>query len=217
MPRSKKVLDTAVAQESEESETENDNIANEVEGNDEEGPRTVRDLRLPETTVIKMMKEVIPRNAIISQEAKDCMRRLPTIFVLFITDYALQVARKNKRRTILPEDIVEALEENDFYSFAEKVLPLVERRKANYRRKPKDSVGDQPDSQTNPTGNDDFESQERPVTAAVPDRTSTSVEKTEGENRNESGDVSSQSSRSPSVSSEDSDSPEAVQEESMET
>lgn len=36
------------------------------------------------------------------------------------------MARRNKRRTILPEDIVEALEDNDFGSFAGKVMPVVE-------------------------------------------------------------------------------------------
>ncbi|OQV16774.1 hypothetical protein BV898_09130 [Hypsibius exemplaris] len=125
-----------------------------IESGDEDGDApvvSVADLRLPDVTVLKLMKEALPKNVVIAQDVKDAMRRIPTIFGLFLTDHALQVTHAAKRRTLLPEDVVAALASNGFSTFCDKVMPVVEKRRANFRsnKKPKQ---EEEEMESAPTG-----------------------------------------------------------------
>ncbi|XP_030753760.1 DNA polymerase epsilon subunit 3 [Sitophilus oryzae] len=77
----------------------------------------LEDLNLPGATVARIIKESLPDNVIIGKDARAALSRAASVFVLFLTSQASQEAQREKRKTLLGQDVIKALEELEFEDF----------------------------------------------------------------------------------------------------
>lgn len=89
----------------------------------------LEDFNLPNSAVQKIIKESLPDVQIIAKDAKTALARAASVFVLYLTSAASQVSQKSNRKTLVGQDILEALEALDFEDLAG---PLAEYYKGNY-------------------------------------------------------------------------------------
>ena len=83
---------------------ENDDI----EGS--EGNLREQDRLLPVANIIRTMKRILPEHAKISREARDLVQEAASEFIMFIASEAAEYGLPEKRRTMMAEDILKALE-----------------------------------------------------------------------------------------------------------
>jgi nuclear transcription Y subunit beta len=83
---------------------ENDDL----EGN--EGGLREQDRLLPVANIVRTMKRILPENAKISREARDLVQEAASEFIMFIASEASEYGLLEKRRTMVAEDILRALE-----------------------------------------------------------------------------------------------------------
>lgn len=79
----------------------------------------VEDLNLPASVVTRIIKESLPSNANVSKEARVAVAKAASIFVLYLTSTANNIATQAKRKTISGQDVLKALTESDFEQFVE--------------------------------------------------------------------------------------------------
>lgn len=89
----------------------------------------LEDLNLPNASVLKIIKDVVPDSVNIGKEARTALARAAAVFVLYISTHASQEAQKVNRKTLLGQDVIDALTSLEFDSFVE---PLTECLKGNY-------------------------------------------------------------------------------------
>jgi len=77
------------------------------------------DLNLPTAVITRMVKEVLPEGINISKEARAAISKSASVFVLYATSCANNLAQKNKRKTLTANDVMDALDEMEFPSFLE--------------------------------------------------------------------------------------------------
>ncbi|XP_057290173.1 zinc finger protein 445-like [Hydractinia symbiolongicarpus] len=77
------------------------------------------DLNLPTAVIARMIKEVLPEGINISKEARAAISKSASVFVLYATSCANNIAVKHKRKTLSAFDVFEAIEEMEFPSFIE--------------------------------------------------------------------------------------------------
>uniref|UniRef100_A0AC35U496 CBFD_NFYB_HMF domain-containing protein n=1 Tax=Rhabditophanes sp. KR3021 TaxID=114890 RepID=A0AC35U496_9BILA len=63
---------------------------------------------LPIANISRVMKRVIPRNAKLSKEARECVQECVSEFISFISSEASEQCHNQKRKTITSEDIINA-------------------------------------------------------------------------------------------------------------
>ncbi|GAV00550.1 hypothetical protein RvY_11381 [Ramazzottius varieornatus] len=90
---------------------------------------TYGELALPQATVVKIVKDFLPSQAVLSKEAKDIFRKISAYFILYVTDCASDIALRKKRRTILPENILAALQELGFEDMTVRLNQILSARK----------------------------------------------------------------------------------------
>jgi len=81
------------------------------------------DLNLPTAVITRMIKEVLPDGVNISKEARAAISKSASVFVLYATSCANNMALQNKRKTLTATDVLDAIEEMEFQSF---IKPLKE-------------------------------------------------------------------------------------------
>lgn len=86
----------------------------------------IEDLNLPNAVVNRLMKEAIPDGVAISKEAKSALTRAASVFVLYLTTTATNIASKKKVKTLAPAHVFGALEEIEFESFVEPLQNFLE-------------------------------------------------------------------------------------------
>ncbi|XP_028135923.2 DNA polymerase epsilon subunit 3 [Diabrotica virgifera virgifera] len=97
----------------------------------------LEDLNLPNNTVQKIIKEVLPDSVYIGKDARSALSRAASVFVLYVTSQASNEAQNNNRKMLIANDVLKALEELDFENFIE---PLEEVLKEHVNSKSKKQI-----------------------------------------------------------------------------
>lgn len=79
----------------------------------------MEDLNLRHIVIQKIIRQVLPRNISLGKDVKNAMAKAAAIFILYVTSQSTQFAQKVNRKTILPQDIFDALEEAEFEELIE--------------------------------------------------------------------------------------------------
>lgn len=82
---------------------------------------TLNDLNLPQGAINKIIKDGLPENIILGKDVKAAVSRAASMFILYLTAQSTQFAQKVNRKTILAQDILDALEETEFDDLIEPV------------------------------------------------------------------------------------------------
>ena len=109
---------------------------------------SAKDLSLPRTMVTRLAKGVLPPNTQIQKDAILAMSKGATVFVNYLSNAANEHTLKDNRRTISPQNVLQALRDLEFEAF----LPRVEAELAkfneiqtvkrnDYRKKMKEKEG----------------------------------------------------------------------------
>ena len=75
------------------------------------------DLNLPNAVVSRIIKEALPPSVKVSKEAQAAVAKAASVFVLYATSCANNVALKSHRKTIHGGDVVKAMEDMEFDKF----------------------------------------------------------------------------------------------------
>lgn len=79
----------------------------------------LEDLNLPISVIARLIKDALPEGTIVSKEARTAIARAASVFVLYLTSSANNVAIKGKRKTISGEDVFQAVVDTEFEMFEE--------------------------------------------------------------------------------------------------
>ncbi|EUC37623.1 hypothetical protein COCVIDRAFT_104390 [Bipolaris victoriae FI3] len=74
----------------------------------------VEDLNLPKSIVQRLAKGVLPPNTQIQKDALLAMSKSATVFVNYITSCAAEKALSNGKKTVMPKDVFDAMQELEF-------------------------------------------------------------------------------------------------------
>ncbi|CAG5111807.1 Oidioi.mRNA.OKI2018_I69.chr2.g6080.t1.cds [Oikopleura dioica] len=81
----------------------------------------VEDLSLPNAVVARIIKEALPPGSIVAKDAKLAIAKATSLFIVYLSQTATEVASNNKRKTLKESDIIDALSETEF----DDLVPLV--------------------------------------------------------------------------------------------
>ena len=79
----------------------------------------LEDLNLPNTVVLRIIKEALPSGVNVGKEARAAVAKAASIFILYLTSAANTKARDDNRKTITGKDVIQAMEDIDFDQFVE--------------------------------------------------------------------------------------------------
>jgi len=77
------------------------------------------DHMLPIANISRIMKQVLPDNAKIAKDAKECVQECVSEFIQFVTSEASDKCRQEKRKTINGDDVIWALGALGFEKYVE--------------------------------------------------------------------------------------------------
>ncbi|XP_031346242.1 DNA polymerase epsilon subunit 3 [Photinus pyralis] len=100
----------------------------------------LEDFNLPLSVVQRIVKESINENVNIGKEARIALARAAAVFVLYVTSHSSQVAQKVNRKTLLAEDVFEALKNLDFGELVEPLQLHLQEYKEEHKKKDKSTV-----------------------------------------------------------------------------
>ncbi|ORY13754.1 histone-fold-containing protein [Clohesyomyces aquaticus] len=89
---------------------------------------SVEDLNLPKSIVQRLAKGVLPPNTQIQKDALLAMSKSATVFVNYLTHHAAEHAARSNKKTVMPKDVFDAMQELEFDSF----LPRLEAEVAKF-------------------------------------------------------------------------------------
>ncbi|KAF1972982.1 histone-fold-containing protein [Bimuria novae-zelandiae CBS 107.79] len=75
---------------------------------------SVEDLNLPKSIVQRLAKGVLPPNTQVQKDALLAMSKGATVFVNYITNCAAEHAARSGKKTVMPKDVLDALQELEF-------------------------------------------------------------------------------------------------------
>lgn len=110
------------------------------------------DLNLPNAVVGRIIKEALPDGVNVSKEARQAIARAASVFVLYATSQANNIAQKNKRKTLAGKDVLQAMDDMELEQFIEPLTEALENFKkvqqnkkeaAARKRKEKDKESNQ--------------------------------------------------------------------------
>ncbi|BET02346.1 DNA polymerase epsilon [Nesidiocoris tenuis] len=102
----------------------------------------VEDLNLPLSVITRIVKDSLPNGTNVSKEARTALARAASVFILYITSTANDIATKSSRKTINTNDVLKALEETEFDEFMEPLsASITEFRKNAQEKKNRLSTG----------------------------------------------------------------------------
>ena len=93
------------------------------------------DLEPPMATINRLMKASLSEGGSVSKEAKQMVSRSSSLFVLYVTNRASEIAQERKRQTINADDVQEALRNLNFDAFLGDVERAVEAFREEEERK----------------------------------------------------------------------------------
>ena len=89
------------------------------------------DLNLPNSVVSRIIKEALPPNCKVSKEAQAAVAKAASVFVLYATSCANNVALKSHRKTIHGNDVIKAMDDMEFEKF---IKPLENSLECKFKR-----------------------------------------------------------------------------------
>lgn len=89
----------------------------------------LEDFNLPVASVLRIIKEGLPENVTVGKDARTSLARAAAVFVLYLTSQSSQIAQKSNRKTLLGQDVTDALENLEFEELVE---PLKQCLAGNY-------------------------------------------------------------------------------------
>ncbi|KAF2653870.1 histone-fold-containing protein [Lophiostoma macrostomum CBS 122681] len=89
---------------------------------------SIEDLNLPRSIVQRLAKGVLPPNTQIQKDAVLAMSKSATVFVNYLTSHAAENAARSNKKTVMPKDVFDAMQELEFESF----LPRLEAEVAKF-------------------------------------------------------------------------------------
>merc|ERR1712018_375127 len=93
------------------------------------------DLNLPNAVVSRIIKEALPPSVKVSKEAQAAVAKAASVFVLYATSCANNVALKSHRKTIHGGDVVKAVEDMEFDKFIKPLENSLESWKDSQQKK----------------------------------------------------------------------------------
>merc|ERR1712141_311839 len=97
------------------------------------------DLNLPSSVVSRIIKEALPPSVKVSKEAQAAVAKAASVFVLYATSCANNVALKSHRKTIHGGDVVKAMEDMEFDKFIKPLENSLESWKDSQQKKKDDA------------------------------------------------------------------------------
>merc|ERR1712083_364079 len=125
------------------------------------------DLNLPNAVVSRIIKEALPPSMKVSKEAQAAVAKAASVFVLYATSCANNVALKSHRKTIHGGDVVKAMEDMEFDKFIKPLENSLESWKDSQQKK-KDSAKQKRDAKTAKVENADDEEDDDDVIEVDP-------------------------------------------------
>lgn len=86
------------------------------------------DLNLPNAVITRIIKDSLPEGVAIAKEARSAIAKAASVFILFTTSSANNLAQKNKKKTVSAQDVFNALKEMEFDKFIEPLQESLEGR-----------------------------------------------------------------------------------------
>ncbi|KAH7114237.1 histone-fold-containing protein [Dendryphion nanum] len=124
---------------------------------------SVEDLNLPKSMVQRLAKGVLPPNTQIQKDALLAMSKSATVFVNYLTSYAADMAARSGKKTVMPKDIFDSLQELEFNGFVPRLEAEVDKftsiratKRNSYRKKIREE-------KKAGTGKDDSETSSRAI------------------------------------------------------
>uniref|UniRef100_A0A1B6CV29 DNA polymerase epsilon subunit 3 n=1 Tax=Clastoptera arizonana TaxID=38151 RepID=A0A1B6CV29_9HEMI len=74
----------------------------------------LEDLNLPNAVIARLIKDCLPEHTNIAKEARIVIAKAASVFVLYITSAANNVALKNNKKTISGQDVLQAIIDTEF-------------------------------------------------------------------------------------------------------
>mmetsp|Transcript_6535 Transcript_6535/g.11280 ORF Transcript_6535/g.11280 Transcript_6535/m.11280 type:complete len:121 (-) Transcript_6535:485-847(-) len=71
----------------------------------------MEDFELPQASISRIVRKVLSPDVQVGKDAKSGFSKAATVFILYITATANDLARNNKRSTITAQDVIAALQE----------------------------------------------------------------------------------------------------------
>jgi len=75
------------------------------------------DFALPNAVVTKLIKDALPEGVVVSKDAKAALGKATSIFILYATSVTTQAAASNNRKSLAPQDVLNAINEMGFPQF----------------------------------------------------------------------------------------------------
>lgn len=93
------------------------------------------DLNLPNAVIMRIIKDMLPEGVAVAKEARCAIARAASVFVLFATSSANNLAQKHKKKTVSAQDVFSALKEMEFDKFIEPLQESLEVYKKSQQSK----------------------------------------------------------------------------------
>ena len=84
------------------------------------------DLNLPNAVIMRLIKDTLPEGVAVAKEARSAIARAASVFVLFTTSSANNLAQKHKKKTVSAQDVFSALKEMELGKFVEPLQESLE-------------------------------------------------------------------------------------------
>merc|ERR1712004_541804 len=97
------------------------------------------DLNLPSSVVSRIIKEALPPSVKVSKEAQAAVAKAASVFVLYATSCANNVALKSHRKTIHGNDVIKAMDDMEFEKFIKPLENSLDSWKDSQQKKKDDA------------------------------------------------------------------------------
>merc|ERR1712127_812330 len=97
------------------------------------------DLNLPNAVVKRIVSDAVPPTCKVSKEANAAIAKAASVFVLYATSCANNVAQKSHRKTLTGADVIKAIHEMEFDKFVKPLESSLESWKASQAKKKEES------------------------------------------------------------------------------
>jgi len=105
---------------------------------DVEAPVQDDDLTLPRSAVNKMVKELLPHLRV-ANNSRELILNCCTEFILLLSSQSNEICEKRQKKTILPEHVIEALQELGFSTYVPEVKDVLSNFKTQLSHRNKGS------------------------------------------------------------------------------
>merc|ERR1712029_1006409 len=113
------------------------------------------DLNLPSSVVSRIIKEALPPSVKVSKEAQAAVAKAASVFVLYATSCANNVALKSHRKTIHGNDVIKAMDDMEFEKFIKPLENSLDCWKESQQKKKRDAKKEEEEQKNGDEDNED--------------------------------------------------------------